>query len=161
MRNITTTIVGTLAVGLALGAAAPAQAGPNGMRCVVSSPISATQVNEPNNATWSFEVFDAKPNLVYNVQVTYAADPSNGGHPNTGIETDANGYGITTLPRWWVADGSLPGHFESWDPSDPISGFVADPGDFEVRIGPKAYVLPDYTTIVRAGKTTCGGTITE
>jgi len=154
MRHITKAIVGTLAAaGLALGAAAPAQAGPSGrMFCEVESPISAAALNA--DGTWSFEVFDAQPNLVYRAQVTWSADPSNGGHPNTGVQTDENGYGLTTLPRYWAPDGFLPGYRAA------DGTFVAVPGRFEVRIGPRAYTLPDYET-VRAGKTTCIGVVTE
>jgi len=104
------------------------------MSCRVSAPIYASEVNEPTNAYWYFEVFNASPNANYAVKIQFAADPSNGGHPSAGIDTDATGYGRTTLQRYWAPDGTLPGYFAFWDPFDPMSGFVATPGDFSVHI---------------------------
>ena len=159
MNKITIAIAGTLAA-LALVAAATPAAAAGKMYCQVNEPISAAALNAPNNGYWSFEVFNAEPNVSYRVQVTYAADPSNGGHPNTGIETDASGHGITSLPRWWGADGSLPGYRDPVNPGNGLDGFIAVPGAFDVRIGPKVY---DYATgeTYRAGKTTCKGLVTE
>lgn len=138
---------------LVMGSSGPAAAAPGGdgkMSCVVHVG-SAAELNA--GGTWSFEVFNADPNLNYRAQVTWAGDPSNGGHPNAGIVTDENGYGTSELPAWWAPDGFLPG-------STVDGQFVAVPGQFEVRIGPKAYTLPDLQTI-RAGKTMCVGVVTE
>lgn len=102
------------------------------MSCQVSAPIYAAELNA--GATWYFEVFNATPNAEYWTKIQWAGDPSNGGHANAGVLTDATGYGRTTLPRYWQPDGFLPGYFAFWDPFDPISGFVAVPGSFSVHI---------------------------
>ena len=144
------TILAAVCVGI-LGLAGPSQAAP--MTCTVSAPISAAQLNEPTDGTWSFEVFDAQPNVTYLVKVNWPGDPSNGGHYNTSILTDGTGHGVTVHQRYWAPDGFLPGFFEFHDPFDPMSGFVAVPGDFSVQVGPK---LSGGGT---AGKANCDGTV--
>ena len=153
MRNITKGIIGAVAAGaLVLSGASVANAGPGGkMTCVVSEPISAAALNA--GGTWSFELFNGQPDLRYNVQVTWSGDPSNGGHPNAGVATDATGYGYTELPAYWAADAFLPGTF------DANNVYTAVPGQFEVRVGPKAYNAA--SDAIRAGKTTCVGVVTE
>jgi hypothetical protein len=103
------------------------------MTCQVQTPISAAELNA--GATWYFEVFNAQPDTTYGAQISWAGDPSNGGHSNAGIATDSTGYGRSTLPRYWAPDGFLPGYFAFFDSYDPISGFVAVPGDFVVHVG--------------------------
>jgi hypothetical protein len=125
---------------------APTQA----ITCQVSSPISATELNA--GASWSFSVANATPNTFYAAKVQWAHDPSNGGHPSAGVETDAFGNGTTTLLRYWSSDGFLPGYFAFWDPYDPISGFVAVPGDFRVHV----YPARDYEA---QGNATCSGEV--
>lgn len=103
------------------------------MHCHVSAPIYASELNA--GATWYFEVFNATPNATYSVKIQWARDPSNGGHPSAGIETDETGYGRTTLPRYWAPDGYLPGGWPNgYDPFDPLGTFVAEPGKFSVHI---------------------------
>lgn len=137
-----------LAVLTSMLTAQPASAA--SMRCDVSSPILASELNA--GGTWYFEVFGATPNATYAVKIQWAQDPSNGGHPSAGIDTDATGYGRTTLLRYWAPDGFLPGYFAFWDPFDPISGFVAVPGSFSVHI---------YTSKSSTGKGTanCAGEV--
>jgi hypothetical protein len=134
-----------------IGLTASAEAAP--MSCTVSAPISAAQLNEPTDGTWHFEVFNAQPNSDYKVKVNWPGDPSNGAHTNAGIITDSTGYGITVLQRYWSPDGFLPGYFAFHDPYDPMSGFVAVPGEFSVQVGPKLF---DGTI---AGKANCDGTV--
>lgn len=138
------------AVALLLGAAVTPAAAAS-MTCRAQAPISAAELNA--GASWSFEVFNAQPNTSYRVKVNWPGDPSNGSHTNAGIITDASGYGISTLLRYWSPDGFLPGYFAFHDPYDPISGFVAVPGEFSVQVGPK---LGDGTT---AGKANCHGEV--
>lgn len=142
------------ATGVALLAlTGPTEAAPAKMICVVSSPLSAAQLNEPNNGSWSVEVFNAAPNVTYLGKLQWAGDPSNGGHPNLGVTTDAAGYGIASAQRYWAPDGFLPGYFAFFDPENPISGFVAVPGDFSVQVG------PETTTGEHLGKANCAGEV--
>lgn len=138
-----------VALGLLLLLPSPASAAK--MSCQVSAPIYASELNA--GATWYFEVFNASPNAWYQTKIQWAGDPSNGGHPSSGITTDATGYGRTTLPRYWAPDGFLPGGWPNgFDPYDPLGSFVAVPGDFSVHI---------YTTRNTTGKGTanCGGEV--
>ncbi len=143
------------AVALIFLAASPANAAPNSMRCVVNGPISAAALNAPNDGYWSFEVFNARPDTGYKVKVQWAGDPSNAGHPNTGILTDSTGHGVTSLQRYWTPDGFLPGYFIDQNSSATLGNFVAIPGKFSVQVGPST------DTGDRAGKTTCAGVVTE
>jgi hypothetical protein len=122
------------------------------MGCGVSSPIYAADLNA--GATWYFEVFNATPNADYRAKVTWPGDPSNGGHSNAGIVTDATGYGRTTLLRYWAPDGFLPGGWPNgFDPYDPLSGFVAVPGAFSIHV----YGKNGYTTGL--GTANCSGEV--
>jgi hypothetical protein len=115
-----------------------------GMTCTVGSPIYASELN--SGGTWYFEVFGAEPNTNYSAMVTWAADPSNGGHFNAGVVTDSSGYGKTVMPAWWSPDGFLPGHMEG-------GTFVAEPGEFKLRVGPKTLDGK------RAGSANCSGVV--
>jgi len=94
--------------------------------CSIDEPISAAALNA--GGTWTFEAFNGTPDGFYLAKVQWAGDPSNGGHPNTSLSTDATGHGATTLPAHWAPDGFLPGTF------DAAGNYTAVPGDFSIHL---------------------------
>jgi hypothetical protein len=112
---------------------------------VQQAPISAAELNavEPvapyylgQPGTWYYEVWDGTPGQTYWGKLNWSGDPSNNAHANVGALLDENGYDLIVLPRYWQPDGTLPGYFAFWDPFNPISGFVAEPGSFSIQLYP-------------------------
>ena len=111
--------------------------------CTIDQPISAAALN--TGTTWTFHILNATPNAGYSAKVQWPGDPSNGGHPNTTIDTDNTGNGTTTLPAHWSPDGFLPGTFTSGDV------YTAIPGDFTIHVYPR--------TDNARGNANCSGTV--
>lgn len=85
---------------LVLLVASPAQAAKN-VCTVVPEPV---RLGQP----WSLTVTGMSANAAYWVNVTQAKDPSNGGHPNGSLVTDAGGTGTASFSSTsWAPDGIL------------------------------------------------------
>ncbi len=117
--------------------------------CIVDEPISAAALN--SGGMWSYEVFNGTPNAHYKVKVNWVGDPSNAGHTNSGVDTNSQGYAITTHPGYWASDGFLPGVF--------TPDWVGIPGDFSVQV--LAPHRGEGWPNPGKGKANCKGTVTE
>lgn len=127
--------------------AAPIEA--RAVDCNVTMPISAQALN--NGGTWTYGVTGGTPDAGYAVKIQWAGDPSNGGHPNDFIMTDATGVGSNTLAGQWAVDGFLP-------VADPwATPLVFVPGDFSVHV----YVNQTARSMGAKGTANCSGTVTE
>lgn len=91
-----------------------AQAAPSSRASCTVSP-NPVVLNQP----WSVSATGLTPNAHYYLNVTQARDPSNNAHPNSSLDTDSTGSGITYFPS------------TTWD----VDGILTT-GDFKVRVYP-------------------------
>jgi hypothetical protein len=158
MRRFAALILATLA--LTLIGAVDAQA----LECrVQQAPISAAELNAVDPAypwyqgqpgTWYYEVSGGTPFGEYQGKLNWPGDPSNNAHANIGATLDADGRDVVVLARYWQPDGTLPGYFAFWDPFNPISGFVATPGEFSIQLYP-------YDRQQASGTAKCFGEVSD
>jgi hypothetical protein len=130
------------------------------LNCQVSAPISAAELNATNPpwpwfdgqpGTWSFSVTGATPNAWYVVNLEWQG--SDNPRPNADIDTGPDGNGVAAYPRYYAQGPTVPGHLEFFDPLNPISGYVAEPGVFSVHI------YPSRSTPKPKGTANCAGEV--